>query len=376
MRLKNSTLITLTACIAGAALLFGYFSYYKKDALSPAEPRTAVSEQSPTTSSSSRYQPAESAADDAPAGKITAGQTYKPAESDSSNAPPDETRTAEQSAPEECADSACAERILAFLADPANDEAAKVKMAQTWLKPESKEETLSLLRLLQEAHDAQQHDLESRLLQMLAGADSRESAELLISVLNGDEPSFVFNELPEDLQYQIKKAIRLNPYENIGKRLAEEFSYQRSDETIAAIQDIKRPDMIYELLAQETDQEKISGLVQSLQSYPDPRTLDVIMRLGNEQILTVDDAAKAAYNWADAHSESFNQERCEAYLSEPEASPAQRAVAAAALAAASDPVQAMTALQKAYEEETNQELRLAYEKAINLARSRMPSAAQ
>lgn len=372
MPLKKKTIIVIltTICIAGAALLFSS-SYHKDDKMNQSAKSTP--EQILNAPQKPSYvDPQHSAASNQPSPSASKKQTPQVSESDISDAPPESPK--QQAAPEKCTD--CGERVLAFLADPANDEAAKVAMAKTWLKPETKEETLSLLRLLKEAHDAQQNDLKDRLLQMLAGSDSGESAELLISVLNGEQPDFSLQDLPEDLSYAIKKAVRLNPDENTGKRLAEEFRYQRSDETIAAIQDVKRPDMIYELLAQETDQEKISGLVQSLQSYSDPRTLDVIMRLGNEQILTVDDAAKAAYDWADAHGESFNQERCEAYLSEPEASPAQRAVAAAALAAASDPVQAMTALQKAYEEETNQELRLAYEKAINLARSRMPSAAQ
>jgi hypothetical protein len=378
MQLKNSTLIVLIACIAGVALLFGYFSYHNKNAPPLAEPETAASEPpSGTPSVHDEPSPAEenstqSAFVDNMEGNKTAWQTYKPAEPDSNTSP--ETETPEQPALAECTGADCGERVLAFLADPNNDEAAKVAMAKTWLKPESKDETLSLLRLLREAYDAKQYDLKDRLLQMLAGADSGESAEQLIAVLNGELTEFSLQELPEDLRYEIKKAIRLNPDERIGKLLAEEFSYQRPDETVLeAIQDVKRPDMVYELMI-EADQrgetEKVGELMQSLQSYSDPRTLEVLMRLGDEKILTEEDAAKAAYDWADAHGESFNQEQCEAYLSEPEASSTQRTIAAMALAASSDPARALAALQKAYDNESDQNLRLAYEEAITRARRR------
>ncbi|WP_417914235.1 hypothetical protein [Candidatus Electronema sp. JM] len=373
MQLKNSTLFAIAASLAVVALAFGYFSFQlfsPQEELLPAAPESATARQQPAASSAQQYHPvAADNADSSPA-ETPANKTVKEQQpvAPEHNPPPE---IAEQPSPKPCADSACAERVLSFLNDPANDEAAKVKMAQTWLKPETAEETLSLLHVLKEANETQQHDLADRLRQMLAGADSSESAELLLKILKGEEPNFSLQELPEDLQYEIKKAIRLNPDKRIGEWLADAFSLpQQSEEVLAAVQDVKHPEMVYELLAKESDQEKIREQVQSLQSYSDPKTLDVIMRLGDEKILSAEDAAQAAYNWADANGDTFNAEHCAAYLSESERSPAQRAIAAAALAAASDPAQAMAALQKAYDAEVDQNLRLSYAEALERVRRR------
>jgi hypothetical protein len=116
--------------------------------------------------------------------------------------------------------------------------------------------------------------------------------------------------------------------------------------------------------AQEDDQKNINKLVQSLQHDAKPGTLEVIMGLGHDKILPIDAAAKAAYGWAKANKAVFNQEECTAYLLDPERSPTQRAIAAAALSAASNPAQALAVLKKAAPEEADQNLRRIYNEAI------------
>jgi len=120
--------------------------------------------------------------------------------------------------------------------------------------------------------------------------------------------------------------------------------------------------------AQADDQKNISELAQSLQGDANPGTLEVIMRLGHDKILPLDAAAKAAYGWAKAHRASFNQEECAAFLRDHERSPVQRAIAAAALAAASNQAAALAVLQKYAEEETDQNVRRIYDEAITRLR--------
>lgn len=288
---KNNAILAMSVYIA--ALLLGY-CFRQEDNITPTTEEQVskpISRQAPLKDSA----PANLSVPASKAAAKNAAAVQKTKQPAAATPPQELT---EQPAAKHCPE--CTERILEFLSDPANSEADKVAACKDWAKPETKDETLSLLRLLKEAHDAQQNDLKDRLLQILAGADGSEFAELLIAVINGEMPELVFQEFPEDLQYAIKKGIRLNPEsEKIGKALADNYNSQQiSPEAAAMIQDVKHPDMIYQL-ALEADQhgeiEEVRELVQSLQTFADSRTLDVIIRLGKEQIVTEEDAIKSAY---------------------------------------------------------------------------------
>lgn len=259
--------------------------------------------------------------------------------------------------------------ILAFLADPYNDEAQKVQAAKKWLKPKNKEETLLLLQLAIDAHEQGQNELKDQLLQVLAGVDSNEPTEALISLMKDEVPGITFKELPQDLQYAIQKAIRLNPdTEWTGQVLAESSGYQSSAETIESLQTINHPTMLY-CLAQEADQkgevEQVEQIVSSLIAIGDPKSLEMIIRLGKENIVSVDDASLAAFDWVTSHQDILRQDQYESYLSESNADSVVRSIAAYTLAASNDSDSALSSLRKAYANESDKNTRYYYEEAIN-----------
>lgn len=279
----------------------------------------------------------------------------------------DSSKASKMNVPGNCPD--CIDRILAFLSAPYNNEAEKIKATKNWIKPETTEETLSLLELVKEAHALGQNELKDRLLQVLAGVDSNESTDVLISLIKGEVPGLTFQELPEELQYAIQKAIKLNPdNEWTGQVLAESNIYQSSPETIENLQNVDHPMMLY-YQAQEANQrretEQLEHIVTSLQTMEDSRSLEVIMRLGKDNIIAVDDATKAAHEWVDSHHEIFEQDHYESYLSEPNATPAVRSIAAVALSASNDPNLALISLKKAYDNELDPDVRFFYEKAMD-----------
>ncbi|WP_373499024.1 HEAT repeat domain-containing protein [Desulfococcus sp.] len=277
-------------------------------------------------------------------------------------------RVSEWEAPETCPD--CVDGILDFLYDPSNDEASKVLMAQNWIKPGTKEEALALVELFNAAHELEQADLKDRLLLVLAGTDSSGATEVLISIVNGEVPTLPFRELPEDLQYAIQKAIRLNPHrEKTGKLLAESIEYQATNAALEDLQKINHPMMLF-YQAQDADQrgdtQKVNQILESFQDLEDSKTIEGIMLLGKENIVSIEGAGDAAYEWANTHGEVFDQDCYESYLSEPDADPAERSVAAIALTASNEPERALQALRKAYDNEADPDVRYYYEEAISM----------
>ena len=261
------------------------------------------------------------------------------------------------------------EYIIAFLSDPTIDEVDKIQKAKNWTKPGSREETLSLVQLMINSHEIGQDDLKDQLLQVLAGVDSNEPTEALLSIIKGEVPEITFEELPKELKYAIQKAIRLNPDTQwTGKVLAESSGYQASEKTIENLKAVNHPTMLY-YLAQEADQrgeiEEVRQIVSSLISIEAPESLEMIIGLGQDNVLSVDDASQAAFDWAASHNNYLKQDQYESYLSEPDADSVVRSLAASALAASNDPNSALTSLKKAYDHETDKNTRYFYEEAID-----------
>lgn len=267
--------------------------------------------------------------------------------------------------------------ILTFLSDPNDDEAEKVQAAKKWRKPHNREEILLLIQLTKDAEELRQSELKDQLLQTLAGTDSNGVIEVLVSFMKGEESvsGITFAELQEDFQYAIEKAIRLNPDDEwTGQVLAAESGYRSSEENVENLQNIHHPVMFYHL-AREADQrgevEKVAEIVDSLVTIDDSGSLKAIIRLGKDSIISVDDASLAAFDWAASHQDSVKQDRYESYLSEPNADSVERTIAAYTLAGSRDADKALSSLQKAYENETDENVRPYYEQAIRTLTQRV-----
>ena len=264
----------------------------------------------------------------------------------------------------------CENRILDFLADPSNDEASKTFMTNTWIRPETKGGTLLLVKALKGASNFEQHELKDHLMQLMAGAETSESIKALIAVINGEVPDINFQEFPKDIQYAIQKAIRLSPNsQETAQILAEKFENQSSPEAAEAMIKVGHPMMVYLLAKEAYDKgdlaqaEQLSGTFTSMK---DSSALEGIMLLGMGNIVSIDTANQLAYEWASSNSDAINHDHYETYLSEFEADPVQRSVAAYVLAGSSDTERALTALIKAYDNEQDTILQKHYENAMNL----------
>lgn len=264
----------------------------------------------------------------------------------------------------------CMERIAAFIMDPLQDEDFKISLMKALMQSETRERTLLLVNVIMSAHLDEQYDLKDRLLQLLADVHTPESAQALMAVVTGETTDVDFQRMPEDLQYAIRKAVRLNPdYRTTGQMLAESFGSQTSAEAAEALQQIQQPIMT-SLLAQEayrnSDLEKAQEFTNLLSTMDDPRTIEGFMLLGRVENASLDEMTTLANLWARNHSDQYYMDYAEAYLTDPNGDVAQRSIAAFALAASQDPKSALAILQKAQHEESNPILRSYLESAIAL----------
>jgi hypothetical protein len=264
----------------------------------------------------------------------------------------------------------CLERIAAFIMDPLQDEDFKISLMKALMQSETRERTLLLVNVIMSVHLAEQYDLKERLLQLLADVHTTESSQALMTVVTGETTDVDFHQMPEDLQYAIRKAIRLTPdYRATGQMLAESFGSQTSAEAAEALQQIQQPIMT-SLLAQEayrsSDLEKAQEFTNLLSAMDDPRTIEGFMLLGREENVSLDEMTTMANLWARNHSDQYYMDYAEAYLTDPNGDVAQRSIAAFALAASQDSKTALTVLQKVKDEESNPILRAYLDSAIAL----------
>lgn len=264
----------------------------------------------------------------------------------------------------------CLEHIAAFLDDPFQDVAGKIVLSRLLMQSGTQAETLLLVNAIVSAHLGGKNDLKDGLLQALADAQTQESAAALITVITDGSAGLEFRRLPEELQHAIKKSIRLNPNgEATGQMLAENYNSQVSSEIAQNIEDVKQPIMV-SLLAKEAHQvgeiARVEHLVHLLSTMDDPRTLDGLMLLGENNVMPLDETNERAYAWVSEHDDSFDQDHYAAYLSDFDANAVQRSVAAFALAAAQDSKRARAAVEKALYQESDPRVRSHLKSALHL----------
>ena len=265
----------------------------------------------------------------------------------------------------------CQERLAALLDDPSLEIADKLSLGRALIQAGTQAGTLLVVNAILHASQKEESDLKDGLLQALADAQTPESTAALVGVITGEVADLNFQELPADLQYAIQKAIKLNPDgERTGQLLAD--SYRRVSPEIARnLENVQHPTMAA-LLATEAyaskDMARTEQLIDLLSGMHDPRALESMMSLGKENIFPLEEANRRTYTWATEHGEQADQSRYAAYLSDFDANAAQRSMAAFALAAFPDTEEALSALEKAYDHESDPLVRSNLESAMNLIR--------
>lgn len=264
----------------------------------------------------------------------------------------------------------CLERIAAFLDDPSEAVADKIILGKILIQSGTQAETLLVVNAILSAHLREEGDLKDGLLQALADTQTPESVAALTAVVTRDSANLDFPQLPEELQYAIQKAIRLNPNTEVtGQMLAATYNRQVSSEIAQDIENVQHPLMV-SLLAKEAhhsgDIARVEHFMHLLSTMDDPRTLDALMLLGENNVMSLDEANERAYAWVSEHGGSFDHEHYAAYLSDLDSNAAQRSVAAFALAASRDVERARGAVEKALDYESDPRVRSHLEAALKL----------
>lgn len=265
--------------------------------------------------------------------------------------------------------SECADRIATVLTDFSESQERRISAGRFLIEKGLREGTLAVLYAIYEAHDSGQYDLKDGLMQALADTQSPDSIKVLIDVITGNEKSINFSDLPEDIQYAVRKAVRRSPNDQeTGAALAQRFVESASTDVAEYLEGVGHPEMITVLAARafaEGDMSEVDARIQSLVSVEDPRTVDGLMHLGAQGVVSPEEASRLAYDWVLKHRESIDVGRFSAYLSDSRFNSVQRSIAAFAVAAWQDRVAARSALEEAYLREDDIGLRASIQAAIN-----------
>lgn len=269
----------------------------------------------------------------------------------------------------------CLPRTVEFLSNPTQPKAEKIATARSLMQPASQAQTLVLVEAILKAHLAGDDELKTGLLGALGEAQTPESAATFVDIIAKGVSDLKFGQLPDELQFAIRSAIKLNPFpEATGRLLAEHYNSQASPEVAQEFENLQQPVMLSILAKKAYDRGELARteeLTDRLSKMSDPYTLDGLMLLGVNSVLPLDRLNRIAHEWAGEHSGTFNQERYAEYLSNFDTNVTQRSVAAFALAASQDSASALNALEKALNHETDPLVRGNLETAINLVLDRL-----
>ena len=249
----------------------------------------------------------------------------------------------------------CVERIAAFLDDPLQDVADKIAWGRALMQSGTQANTLLLVNAILYAHLRQESDLQDGLMQALADAQTPESTVALMRVITESAADLAFQHLPDDLQYAIRKALRMNPDGAMtGRMLAAQYTSQALPEIAQELEHVQHPLMVA-LVAAEAHKSgymaRTAYLTDLLSTLNDPRILEGVMLLAEHNVLPLEEATGRAYAVASELGDHLPHDHVAAYLSDFDAHTVQRVVAAFALAAPPNTAEARAALEKAYDHE-------------------------
>lgn len=250
------------------------------------------------------------------------------------------------------------------------DKTSPKDSAKALIESGTKEGVLSVLKAIIDAHVQQDYDLKDSLMQILADVNSIEAADMLTDVLTRKVSiSSDLLEIPEDITYAIKNAIRLIPNEVVGEVLAQKYHNADSEEEKNKLFDIKHSVMIARLVADalaQGDNGTADRLMGELTGIEDNLAIKGMMILAREKSLPLDNVAKmlSLWNFTKPDKPQAHFALVE-YLGNAEFSPAERSLAANAMAGEKDKEMAISALKKAQLFEENQFVKEYIEDALS-----------
>ncbi|MEI6263118.1 MAG: hypothetical protein WCR46_24930 [Deltaproteobacteria bacterium] len=241
--------------------------------------------------------------------------------------------------------------LIHNLNDPSSDNDSREDSAKALIKSGTKEGVLSVLKAISNAHVQQDYDLKDSLMQVFAGVDSVQAADLLADVLTGKAPfSSELPEMPKDITDAINNAIRLMPNEDVGEMLAQKYT-EASEEEKKKLLDIKHPVMIARMAADAFglgDNETAGRLIVELAGVENNLAIKGIMILAREQSISLDNVTNMLSSCSFMNSQDDQTHfMFVGYLGNAEFSPEERSLAAYAMASENDKEMAISALKKA-----------------------------
>lgn len=244
------------------------------------------------------------------------------------------------------------DKLIQILNDHSKDNSSRKDSAKALIKSGTKEGVLSVLKAIIDAHVQEDYDFKDSLIPIFADVDSVITADILTDVLTR-KTSFSSDlvEIPEDIAYAIKNAIRLMPNEVVGESLAQKYHNAASEKEKTKLLDIKHPVMIARLATDafgRRDNETAVRLMEELTGGEDNSVIMGIMMLAREKTVNFDNAMNILSSWnftkPDKPPAHFILVE---YLGNAEFSPEERSLAAHAMASEKDKEMAISALKKA-----------------------------
>ena len=264
---------------------------------------------------------------------------------------------------------ACIFEMIQILDDPFYDNLFRKQIARALIKSGNSVGISSVVKFIITAHNNEDYDLKNELMQTLVNVDSVETADALADILLGNASFYEREKMPDDVIYAIMKAIRLTPDENVGYALAQKYFDAKSEEEKKFLSEIKHPVMMAKLAADAYEHEDSKAgdrFMEQLAGVEHHSAIKGIMTLANENSVKLDTVANMMSFWQLGHpDDSLIHDIFVEYLSNPEYSPEERAVAAYAIGYENDKDMAILALQKAQLYESDPKVKKYIEGALS-----------
>jgi len=245
----------------------------------------------------------------------------------------------------------CVERLADLVLDSAYDDILRLNSAKALIKMGFYDGITAVVRAIVDAHNSEEYDFSDSLMQVLAGINTVEGAETIISTLLETNSSYLdFAEIPDDIRNLLQKIVRLSPnQEVVADSLIDQ--YESGSETQREhISEINQSVMKARLASQaysDGDINLFDQYIDDLIRADNSASLESLMGLVSHDV-DVQDVANAAFLWLEQNPENQYRDILFNNLTELSSSSEERAIAAYALAAMGDNAEVIQVLEKAY----------------------------
>ncbi len=262
--------------------------------------------------------------------------------------------------------SECIEKMIEMMSDPVEEDIIKEYVAKVLIKDGSKESVLAVLNAIIQANENHNEQLKGNLMQIFAELNTPQAVESLVDILIQDNHDL--RKLPDEIKYAITKAIKLIPDENVG-RIIQERLYTAGTEEQSTLLNINHPMVNVNLLAEaytNGDKKEFNDSLANILLTQDKSIIPEIISLAKEEGIELEKVGSLVGAWLFINQEQLNNthEIFIDYLSNPNSTPEEKAIAAYSMAYEKDKNTALYVLDKAYNNEEDPFVRSYIENAI------------